>query len=1025
MMIHIRLCFAPKLPPFCQLAWAIALSLGLSSVTSAAGLVYVDADDGFETSTPNLSPLSAIDLEQSIAADNLWGYRGFGSITPGATIANIYEASTTENPGTEDVPELTILIDNGDGLVDNTSYDIYVAYWTAGGQDWSIQAGLSSGSYSLYNNNGPNAFLPNAMAGTSAESTIWMTPPTITTEADRVMLLGYAGTTTKTAGNPINVFVNDLPTTAYPDDIDPGGAFGFRTWFDGVAFIESGIDISLSATVDRDTGEITLSNNTGQDAQVISVSINSATGALDPNAWLSISDNYDEGGGFDTDVWNITAPAMPFPTATTTLSEAEDASGGGSGGTLTAAGLNLGNAWIRTPQEDLQVSVTLTDSSVVTITPQYTGSAILPGNFDGDTDVDLTDYNTLVTNLHTDVSSLQPAEAYFLGDMNGDLALNYADFVAFRTAYDDANGSGAFSEVFGVPEPSSITLLGITSGLLILASFWRRRLERLELTFPRGCCSRSFCHAIHRVFESLSPETSTMTGKHFPIFLAVLAACGLVFSTQALAIEVTLTATDAFDGTSFNVAGGWSNTAAPSAGNDYFTGNFGLRTPADGNSYTFAGDSLTVNNTNFDPNAPAQPNGGLWWKGTGAAATITINNLILDGGYIVALNGPGDIFNLAGNLNVVSDSFIHARQGPINISAVVDGSGTITNPQSDGPGSTIVFQSPNNTYNGSIVNNGRFTLADNSVMNFSIGANGVNNSISGAGAENIFDGDFVFDLSSASSNLGDSWAVVTATNVAYGDTFNIDDFFEFSTGTWVSGAYQFSEATGMLSVAEELELLTLQVNTGNGQVRIVNGQDSASFDVNYYEIRSASGSLDVDAWTSIDGNVPASETTWEKAGGSTENLISEINLQGMMSLDPMDPPVSIGNAYGGTLPEHQDIEFFYGTIDSAGSLFRGSVEYITSQSLLGDYNEDGIVNAADYVVWRNNEGSNTSLPNDEIGGQIGQAHYDQWKDNFGTSNGAGTGVASLSSAVPEPSVWVMIVVGTALATLDRRRRALH
>ena len=33
----------------------------------------------------------------------------------------------------------------------------------------------------------------------------------------------------------------------------------------------------------------------------------------------------------------------------------------------------------------------------------------------------------------------------------------------------------------------------------------------------------------------------------------------------------------------------------------------------------------------------------------------------------------------------------------------------------------------------------------------------------------------------------------------------------------------------------------------------------------------------------------------------------------------------------------------------------------------GDYNDDGTVNAADYVVWRKNEGTMNVLPNDAIG----------------------------------------------------------
>jgi len=50
----------------------------------------------------------------------------------------------------------------------------------------------------------------------------------------------------------------------------------------------------------------------------------------------------------------------------------------------------------------------------------------------------------------------------------------------------------------------------------------------------------------------------------------------------------------------------------------------------------------------------------------------------------------------------------------------------------------------------------------------------------------------------------------------------------------------------------------------------------------------------------------------------------------------------------------------------------------------GDYNQSGIVDAADYTVWRDNVGSGTPLPNDGgLGTPIGSAHYDTWKAHFG------------------------------------------
>ena len=81
--------------------------------------------------------------------------------------------------------------------------------------------------------------------------------------------------------------------------------------------------------------------------------------------------------------------------------------------------------------------------------------------------------------------------------------------------------------------------------------------------------------------------------------------------------------------------------------------------------------------------------------------------------------------------------------------------------------------------------------------------------------------------------------------------------------------------------------------------------------------------------------------------------------------------------------------------------------------LQGDYNDNGVVDAADYTVWLDNLGSTNVLPNDPIGGDIGQAHYDQWKNNFGST--AGSGSVSVG-AVPEPNAVILLVTAVGLVT---------
>jgi hypothetical protein len=61
------------------------------------------------------------------------------------------------------------------------------------------------------------------------------------------------------------------------------------------------------------------------------------------------------------------------------------------------------------------------------------------------------------------------------------------------------------------------------------------------------------------------------------------------------------------------------------------------------------------------------------------------------------------------------------------------------------------------------------------------------------------------------------------------------------------------------------------------------------------------------------------------------------------------------------------------------------VQGVIGPALPGDYNDDDVVDTADYVVFRKFEDTDTPLENDGVGGEIGPAHYQQWTENFGES----------------------------------------
>jgi hypothetical protein len=87
--------------------------------------------------------------------------------------------------------------------------------------------------------------------------------------------------------------------------------------------------------------------------------------------------------------------------------------------------------------------------------------------------------------------------------------------------------------------------------------------------------------------------------------------------------------------------------------------------------------------------------------------------------------------------------------------------------------------------------------------------------------------------------------------------------------------------------------------------------------------------------------------------------------------------------------------------------------------LPGDYNSNGTVDAADYVVWRKGlpaaDGNNNSM--------IDPGDYGVWRENFGESAGPGAGaIASATGAVPEPATGIMLVFALISGSLARRQR---
>lgn len=85
-------------------------------------------------------------------------------------------------------------------------------------------------------------------------------------------------------------------------------------------------------------------------------------------------------------------------------------------------------------------------------------------------------------------------------------------------------------------------------------------------------------------------------------------------------------------------------------------------------------------------------------------------------------------------------------------------------------------------------------------------------------------------------------------------------------------------------------------------------------------------------------------------------------------------------------------------------------QLVVVESIPGDFNQDGTVDAADYIMWRKTDGT--------------QAGYDTWRAHFGETVGGGAGAGGSDNlAVPEPTslAWLLLAAAIGVHRLPLRR----
>jgi gluconolactonase len=185
-------------------------------------------------------------------------------------------------------------------------------------------------------------------------------------------------------------------------------------------------------------------------------------------------------------------------------------------------------------------------------------------------------------------------------------------------------------------------------------------------------------------------------------------------------------------------------------------------------------------------------------------------------------------------------------------------------------------------------------------------------------------------------------------------------------------------ANGVLSNDRQFAITTVNA-AGMTLPNITNGPDG----------------LTVDAAGNVYAAVQNAVFAWNPAGARLFDL--------SVSQDPTN--LKFGGANGRTL-----------FITGGTSLF--SVDLNVPVPAQGDYNGNGVVDAGDYVVWRNTLGTTANWSADGNGNRvIDTGDYDVWRSHFGQAIGSGSSVRS--AVVPEPGLAVILCSACAAVMVTR------
>ncbi len=718
-------------------------------------------------------------------------------------------------------------------------------------------------------------------------------------------------------------------------------------------------DGALRAIIDRETGSVKIVNNTGQAISLRGYSLRSTDGAFDEaNAtFLSQSDPN----------W-LQATRLGDPA--NDLSEIH----------LTSADLanqaviNFGNVWQKYYKDDSDIHFEyLVDGNDTPIQGilEFMGNGdesydFLDLNYNGA--VEIGDWLAFKAGFAASLTDQPDAIRHNLGDLDNDGFHTAADFLEFQQRFNNANGAGSFAAMIaGVPEPSSFVLFFVAA---VIGSVGRRRPSARRVSLL----------ALIAVAVSV-------------VFSAGDAHAQLKIFTEdfeELALGPNVEEANAGSEVWTNVPPtGWltDNSGMPGLGNPLTDGikewigwtfadkDWWVQTASDQDRGMFTRGQGTV--MIADPDEWDDENDSLPTPQTGRRAlaeATTPNNLYDTFIKTKTINIPAGI--PAGRIKLAFDSS-WKPEGMDDLDLSNNQTATIKVQYGNGPKTEVLRW-------------------DSDPESDTFHDDAPNERISGLDLQ--YDG--------------------TATTMT----------LEFGLGqAWNDWWWAVDNLS--VEVPADPSLIKIDTNTGRG---FLVGGDVISTTVNSIDITSENGHLrgatasglsgasgmeriDGPDVGSVAGDSPGEQ--WEMLTANN-NRIFEAFLFGNSAFDN-SRVVDLGIIFDPSTPlADRDVAFSYTT--ATGDQIAGAVQYFAAPGVPGDYSGNGVVDAADYTLWRNHLDQSVTLPNDTTPGTVTAADYDVWKSHFGQSVGAGGGAAAVAS-VPEPATVSLVVLAAAVLAMGSRK----